>query len=281
MGTKYTSQSSSGYNAGNPPDDGTEGTNNLITWTGIRTSLADVLLAFSDNINTELLSFFNVNTIAKSTAYTTVEANNGVTIECTANAPITLGNASTMTTGYKVTVKCVSGTTLVKVAGGDTLDGSTSDRSLIAGLTETYTVNQSVSGYLVTNGILLTATAATGTDDTSIASTGFVQQEIDATSFTTTARTTYKVGNDWSQSHGKGILPTLINAYAICQSTDQGYSVGNKIFLEDRIDVWANSAVLGAVIASTSPPLILHRTTGVSTVMAVGKWWIYIEGVWL
>jgi hypothetical protein len=133
VGTKYTSQSTSGYNSGNPPDDGTTGDNNKITWTGIRTSLADVLKLFSENIDTQIVNAVDVNTLDKSGDYSVLAADNGRTIECTSTPTITLGAAATMTTGYTVTVKCVSGTATVAVGGTDEVDGSASNRTLVAG----------------------------------------------------------------------------------------------------------------------------------------------------
>ena len=149
MGTKYTSQSSSGYNAGNPPDDGTTGDDNKIKWSGIKTSLTDVLKVFSDNINTELLAWFDFDTNVRSSAYTTIESDNGKTIECTASAPITLGAAATMGSGYEVTVKTVSGTTTVAVGGADEIDGSATTRNIVAGASETYVVNSAEDAYLI------------------------------------------------------------------------------------------------------------------------------------
>ena len=147
MGTKYTSQSTSGYGTGAPPDDGTTGDNNKIKWSVILSSLTDVLKVFTEGVNTQLIAWFDVDTNARSSNYTTLVSDNGKTIECTASPDITLGTAGTMTTGYVVTVKCVSGTTTVKT--GEQIDGSASDRSVTAGNSETYRVNGAATEYLI------------------------------------------------------------------------------------------------------------------------------------
>jgi len=147
MGVKYTSQSSSGYDSGSPPDDGTQSEDNKCKWSVIKSSLTDVLETFSDAINTELLAFFDFNTNAQPGNYTTLTSDNGKTIECTGSGTITLGAAATMTTGYEVTVKCVSGTETV--ATSDEIDGSASNRTLAAGSSETYVVNSAADKYLI------------------------------------------------------------------------------------------------------------------------------------
>ena len=122
MGVKYTSQSSSGYDSGSPPDDGTQSEDNKCKWSVIKSSLTDVLETFSDAINTELLAFFDVDTNAIGAGtYTTLTSDNGKTLEVTGSPTITLGLAATMTTGYEVTIKCVSGTTTVEATGN--IDG--------------------------------------------------------------------------------------------------------------------------------------------------------------
>ena len=147
MGVKYTSQSSSGYDANSPPDDGTQSEANKCKWSGIKDSLTDVLKLFTENINTELLAFFDFSTNLKSGAYTTLTSDNGKVIQTTSSPTITLGATATMTTGYVVTVKCVSGTTTVD--SSEDIDGSATDRTLEAGDSETYRVNSDATEWLI------------------------------------------------------------------------------------------------------------------------------------
>ena len=56
MGTKYTSQSATGYNASPPSDDGTAVSSNEIKWSFIKEKLADSVKDLADDINTELVT---------------------------------------------------------------------------------------------------------------------------------------------------------------------------------------------------------------------------------
>lgn len=147
MGVKYSSQSSSGYDANSPPDDGTQSEANKCKWSGIKASLTDVLKTFTEAVNTELLAFFDFSTNLKSGAYTTETSDNGKVIQTTSSPTITLGATATMTTGYVVTVKCVSGTTTVD--SSEDIDGSATDRTLGAGDSETYRVNSDATEWLI------------------------------------------------------------------------------------------------------------------------------------
>ena len=55
----YTSQSSSGYNASPPADDGSVVASNQVLWATIKTKLADVLKTFAEAINSAVLSAFS------------------------------------------------------------------------------------------------------------------------------------------------------------------------------------------------------------------------------
>lgn len=54
----YTSQSISGYNSDPPPDDGTTGSDNLVTWAKHKTKLADPIKTLSEAINSQLTTAF-------------------------------------------------------------------------------------------------------------------------------------------------------------------------------------------------------------------------------
>jgi len=154
MGTRYTTQGITGYNADPPPDDGTTGTSNKVAWVNHIDKIGDPIKTQAAAIDTAILNMVDVDTVAYAANYTTVEDDNGRVLECTASPDITLGLAATMGSGYKVTVKTVSGTTTVSLGGADEIDGSTSDRTLIAGVSETYVVNEAEDGFLLAGGII-------------------------------------------------------------------------------------------------------------------------------
>lgn len=147
MGSKYSTKSATGYNTSPPSDDGTANAANQLNWSKHITKIGDPIKNLADAINAALVAHFDVDTIAKTAAYTTTADDDRRTVECTSSPTITLGAAASMGTGYVVTVKCVSGTTTV--ATSDTIDGSASNRTLTAGASETYVVNQAANAYLI------------------------------------------------------------------------------------------------------------------------------------
>lgn len=59
MTTHYTSVTISGYNSGAPPDDGSTGSDNTLTWAKHKTKLGDPLKTGIEQVNTNLISAFN------------------------------------------------------------------------------------------------------------------------------------------------------------------------------------------------------------------------------
>lgn len=146
MATKYTSQTISGYDALPPPDDGTTGDNNKVTWEKHKTKLGNPIKTLAEAINTALLAYVDVAPLPKSANYTTLASDDRRTIECTSSPAITLGASATMGAGYRVTVKNTS-TGTVTVPTSDTINGSAATRTLDAGVVETYEVNSAATGY--------------------------------------------------------------------------------------------------------------------------------------
>lgn len=160
MGTKYSTNSASGYNSSPPPDDGSTGSDNLVTWEKHKKKLADPVKTLAEAINTDLVAWADVSPTAKAINYTTLTSDHLRVIETTSSITVTLGATSSMGAGYEVTVKAVSGTTTVST--GQTIDGSASDRTLAAGEAETYVVNNSGSGYMLKQNKGITTTELSG-----------------------------------------------------------------------------------------------------------------------
>lgn len=59
MTTHYTSVTVSGYNSGAPPDDGSTGSDNTLTWAKHKTKLGDPLKTAIEQVNTNLVSALN------------------------------------------------------------------------------------------------------------------------------------------------------------------------------------------------------------------------------
>ena len=150
MGSKYTTTSSSGYNASPPSDDASATEANKIKWSTIKTKLPDVLKTFIEAVNTKLVTHFDRGPISKATAFTTTAAENDQTIEVSGTTTITLGATATMGAGYIVTIKNVdSNTVTVARSGADTIDGASSVSLDAQWDSITVQVNVAEDGYLV------------------------------------------------------------------------------------------------------------------------------------
>jgi hypothetical protein len=150
LGAKYTSQATSGYNSSPPPDDGSQGASNLITWAGIKTKLADVLKTFAEAINTQLVTALNLGPRAISSNDSVVAGDHWKSLQVSGGATITLGDASTLGAGFVVTVSNV-GTTNSKITRttvGDTINGVAQDLLLPPGCAVTLKVNAAANGYI-------------------------------------------------------------------------------------------------------------------------------------
>ena len=153
MGTKYSSQTATGYNSSPPSDDGTAVSTNEVKWSFIKTKLGDPVKDLADNINTQLTTHFDESVTDKSTNFTTTTAEHKRTINATAAITISLGDASTMAAGYIVFVKNshTAAITVDLATGTDTLDGTVDGSvDISAGNSVRFIVNSGASGYLKT-----------------------------------------------------------------------------------------------------------------------------------
>jgi len=150
MGTKYPSQTASGYNASPPSDDGTAVSTNEVKWSFIKDKLGDPVKDLADNINTALNTHFDEKVVDKGTNFTTTAAEHKQTINVTAAVTISLGDAATMAAGYIVTVKNshTAAITVDLATGADTLDGTAAGSvSLAPDAAMTFVTNAGANGY--------------------------------------------------------------------------------------------------------------------------------------
>ena len=150
MGTKYSTNTTSGYNATPPADDGTVSEANKVKYSTIKTKLADPVKDRGDTINTELVEHFDQGPDTHSTAHTTVAGDYNTVLEVTGTTTISLLDASTATAGYFVTVVNVGSNTVTVdlTTGTDTLDGTVDgSKSLAANDGATFIVNSAADGY--------------------------------------------------------------------------------------------------------------------------------------
>ena len=153
MGTHYSSITISGFSESPPSDDGLVTENNKVKWSTIKTKLATPLKTAIEAINTDLVNAFDYSPLIVVSAYTTVEADNRRTVEVssavTTTFTISLGDAATMTNNYIVTVRNNSSVsqTVGRATVGNTIDGAAANKTIPAGASATFAVNDAETGY--------------------------------------------------------------------------------------------------------------------------------------
>lgn len=153
MGTKFTDQSASNYNATPPADDGSVAESNRITWAKIKTKIGDPVKALADAISDALVVAFDYGPNSVSTNYTTVAGDHDKTVQMTAAGTITLLAAATGGAGYTVNISNQhSAAITIGRSGADTIQGAAADYTLQAGHHITLRVNAGATGYLIIGG---------------------------------------------------------------------------------------------------------------------------------
>jgi hypothetical protein len=152
LGTKYSSQSTSGYNSSPPVDDGTASEANKVKWSTIKTKLADVLKTFGEAINTALVTALDTSPRAITASDSAASTDHWKTIQVTTSSvTVTLANATTMAAGYIVNVANQSSgdITVALATSTDTIDGVTNTTQTIsAKQCREYIVNAAATGYI-------------------------------------------------------------------------------------------------------------------------------------
>src|SRR5258706_8120915 len=154
MGSKCTTDATSGYNGSPPSDDGSQVAANLISWSGIKTKFGDVLKTFGEAINTALVAASNTAVRQITVADSTVAGDHMRTIEIapTVSNTITLslGDAATMSTTYLVAVRNSSTISQIisRATAGDKIDGVAGNITLPSKGTLYFTTNSVPDGYL-------------------------------------------------------------------------------------------------------------------------------------
>jgi hypothetical protein len=136
MGTKFTSQSASGYNSVPPADDGTVSEANKGKWATIKTKLADPIKTLVDAINTALVAHFNVGPTAISSNTTLGASHYNQIIQVSGSGvTLTLTDAATLAAGWFCEIHSTdssNSTTIARATGADTINGATANYTLYA-----------------------------------------------------------------------------------------------------------------------------------------------------
>lgn len=149
MGTKYTTETITGYNASPPVDDGTQSEDNKVKWSTHKDKLADPLKDQVANIDAKLVAMADIGPVAKMTNYTTIASDHQKTIEVDAvSTTITLLAVASAPSGYIVIIKNTSGGSInIDATGAETIDGSTTPITLQDNEVLIVQLNQATTGY--------------------------------------------------------------------------------------------------------------------------------------
>lgn len=155
MGTKYTTQTVSGYNSSPPADDGSTSESNKTKWATVKTKLSDPVKTTLEAVNSALVTALDQSARSVSASDSTVAGDHNRTIQIastiTASITISLGDAATMAAGYTVTVANQSNVACVvdRVTASNTINGTTSSISIAPFESITFIVNSATTGYAV------------------------------------------------------------------------------------------------------------------------------------
>jgi len=154
MGTRYTTQSLSGYNASPPSDDGTVAASNQVSWAKHLSKIGNPLKTLAEAINTQLVAALTTTARSVSVSDSTVAGDHWRTVEIASNATsgvtVSLADAATMTNGYVVTVANQSAfsQTIGRSTATDTINTITANVTIRSLESITFAVNTLANGYI-------------------------------------------------------------------------------------------------------------------------------------
>ena len=153
MGTRYSTNSASGYNATPPADDGTVSEANKVKYSTVKTKLADPAKTLADDINTDLVEHFDRGPIA-ITSNTTLGAThfNKVIQVSGAAVTLTLTDAATLAAGWYCDVVSTDASNTVALAratASNMINETSADVTIQTLQSLRVVVNAAANGFLV------------------------------------------------------------------------------------------------------------------------------------
>ena len=130
MGTRYSSQSISGYNSTPPPDDGSVSESNKVKWSTIKNKLTDPAKVLAEAVNTAINTALDYGPISVVSAAVTLGAShNNQFIELSGASTPTLNSADGLGAGWFVDVKNIgaSAITIARTDASDMINDVTAD----------------------------------------------------------------------------------------------------------------------------------------------------------
>src|SRR3990167_10836024 len=153
MGTKYSTNSASGYNATPPADDGTVSEANKTKWSTVKTKLADPVKDLADAINSELVTHFdNGPTALTSNTTLGVTHYNKIIQVSGASVTLTLTDAATLTAGWFcdiISTDASNTVALARATASDMINETSADVTIQTLQSLRVIVNAAANGFLV------------------------------------------------------------------------------------------------------------------------------------
>ena len=154
MGTKYSSVTISGYNASPPPDDGSTGADNQVTWAKHKDKLGDPVKTAVESINTALVTALDQSSRSITGNDSTLSTDHLKTIEIAATVStsvvtLSLADAASMANGYIVNVvnRSAYAQTISRVTTSNGINGTTTSVPIPSLASICFAVNSGATGY--------------------------------------------------------------------------------------------------------------------------------------
>jgi hypothetical protein len=154
MGTKYSTVAISGYNSSPPPDDGSTGSDNQITWSKHKTKIGDPIKTAVESINSQLVTALDKSARSISSSDSAVAGDHDKVIEIastvsTSVVTLSLADAATMANVYIVTVvnRSAYNQTIGRATSADGINGVVTNVSIPSKAALAFAVNAGADGY--------------------------------------------------------------------------------------------------------------------------------------
>ena len=150
MGTKYSSNSISGYNSSPPADDGTVSEANRVKYSTIKTKITDPIKTLVETVDSELATHFDNGPTAISSATTLGASHYNQVIEASGTSEITLTDAATLGAGWFCEIMNVGAgnVPILRATASDTIDEVSADITLFPLDSIKVVVNAGADGFI-------------------------------------------------------------------------------------------------------------------------------------
>ena len=153
MGTKYSSNSTSGYNSVPPSDDGSVTEANKVKYSTIKGKLSDPVKTLADAINAELVTHFDNGPTAVTTNTTLGATHYNKVIQVSGSGvTLTLTDAATLTAGWYcdvVSTDTSNNVALARATASNTINETSADTTVYPLQSIKIMVNAAANGFLV------------------------------------------------------------------------------------------------------------------------------------